>query len=39
MEKNKPTQNNFPIVAFYNMRAVTFVLPDEMGDVWIAGLH
>ena len=26
-------------VAFYDMRAVTFVLPDEMTDVSIAGLQ
>ena len=30
MEK---TQNDAPFVAFYNMRAVTFVLPDEMADM------
>ena len=28
-EWNK-TQNDAPFVAFYDMRAVTFVLPDEM---------
>ena len=28
-----------PYVAFYDMRAVTFVLPDEMADVSIAGLQ
>ena len=28
-----------PFVAFYDMRAVTFVLPDEMADVSIAGLQ
>ena len=32
------TQNDAPIVAFYDMRAVTFGLPDEMADVTIAGL-
>ena len=37
-EWNK-TQNNAPFVAFYDMRAVTFVLPDEMADVSIAGLQ
>ena len=36
MERNK---NDAPFVAFYDMRAVTFVLPDEMADVSIAGLH
>ena len=38
MEKEK-TQNDAPFVAFYDMRAVTFVLPDEMADVSIAGLQ
>ena len=28
-----------PFVAFYDMSAVTLVLPDEMADVSIAGLH
>ena len=37
-EWNK-TQNHAPFVAFYDMRAVTFVLPDEMADVSIAGLQ
>ena len=37
-EWNK-TQNNAAFVAFYNMHAVTFVLPDEMADVLIAGLQ
>ena len=37
-EWNKP-QNDAPFVAFYYMRAVTFVLPDEMADVSIAGLQ
>ena len=36
-EWNK-TQNDAPFVAFYDMRAVTFVLPDETADVSIAGL-
>ena len=35
-EWNK-TQNDAPFVAFYDMHAVTFVLPDEMANVWIAG--
>ena len=33
------TQNYAPFVAFYDMRAVIFVLPDEMADVSIAGLQ
>ena len=33
------TQNDAPFVAFYDMLAVTFVLPDEMADVSIAGLQ
>ena len=37
-EWNK-TQNDAPFVAFYNMRAVTFVLSDEMANVSIAGLQ
>ena len=37
-EWNK-TQHDAPFVAFYDMRAVTFVLPDEMADVLIAGLQ
>ena len=37
-EWNK-TQNDAPFVAFYDMRAVMFVLPDEMADVSIAGLQ
>ena len=37
-EWNK-TQNDVPFVAFYDMPAVTFVLPDEMADVLIAGLQ
>ena len=37
-EWNK-TQNDAPVVTFYYMRAVKFVLPDEMADVWIAGLQ
>ena len=37
-EWNK-TQNDAPFVAFYNMRAVTFVLPDKMADVSIMGMQ
>ena len=37
-EWNK-TQNDAPFVAFYNMFAVTFVLPDEMADMSIVGLQ
>ena len=37
-EWNK-TQNDAPFVVFYDMHAVTFVLPDEMADVSIAGLQ
>ena len=37
-EWNK-TQNDAPFVAFYDIRAVAFVLPDEMADVSIAGLQ
>ena len=33
------TQNDAPFVASYDMHAVTFVLPDEMEDVSIAGLQ
>ena len=33
------TQNDAPFVAFYDMRAVTFVLPDEMADVSIAVVY
>ena len=33
------TQNDAPFVAFYDMRAVTFVLPDEMTDVSLSGLQ
>ena len=38
-EEWNTTQNDAPFVAFYDMRAVTFVLPDEMADVSIAGLQ
>ena len=37
-EWNK-TQNDAPFVAFYDMGAVMFVLPDEMADVLILGLQ
>ena len=37
-EWNK-TQNDVPFVPFYDMPAVTFVLPDEMADVSIARLQ
>ena len=33
------TQNDAPFDAFSDMRAVTFVPPDEMADVTIAGLQ
>ena len=38
-KKQKNKQNDAPFVAFYNMHAVTFVLPDEMADMSIAGLQ
>ena len=38
-EKWQKTQNDVPFVAFYLMRSVTFVLPDEIADVSIAGLQ
>ena len=38
-DKRNKTQNDAPFVAFYNMCAVTFVLPDEMADVSIAGMQ
>ena len=37
-EWNK-THNDASFVAFYDMRAVTFVPQDEMADVSIAGLQ
>ena len=37
-EWNK-AQNDAPFVAFYDMRAVRLVLPDEMADVSITGLQ
>ena len=36
--RNGTKQNDAPFVPFYDMRAVTFVLPDEMADVSITGL-
>ena len=33
------SQNDAPFVAFYDMHAVTFVPPDEMVDMTIAGLQ
>ena len=36
MEK---TKTDAPFVAFYDMRAVTFVLPDEIADEYITGLQ
>ena len=38
-EEWNEAQNDAPFVAFYDMHAVTFVLPDEMADVSIAGLQ
>ena len=37
-EWNK-THNDVPFVTFYDMHAVTIVLPDEMADVSIARLQ
>ena len=37
-EWNK-TQNAAPFVGFYDMCAVTFVLPNEMANVLIVGLQ
>ena len=34
----KTTQNGAPFVSFYDMRAVTFVLPEEMEEVLMAAL-
>ena len=39
MRNGTKTQNDAPFVAFNDMRAVTFSLPDEMADVLIAGLR
>ena len=38
-EKTKKTQNDAPFVAFYGIRAITFVLPDEIAEVSITGLQ
>ena len=38
-EEWSKTQNDAPFVAFYDMHAVTFVLPHEMADMSIAGLQ
>ena len=38
-EQNQTTRNDAPFIAFYDMHAVTFDLPDEMADVSIAGLQ
>ena len=38
-EEWNETKIDVPFVAFYDMRAVTFVLPDEMADVSTAGLQ
>ena len=38
-EEWNETQNDAPSVAFYDMRVVTFALPDEMADVSITGLQ
>ena len=37
--EKKETQNDATFVAFYDMHAVTFVVPDEMVDASIAGLQ
>ena len=37
-EWNK-THNDTHFVSFYDMRAITFVLPDEMADESIVGLQ
>ena len=37
--RNGTKHNDAPCVAFYDMCAVTFVLPDEMAGVSIAGLQ
>ena len=38
-EEWKKTQNDVPFAAFYDMHAVTFVLPDQMADVSITELQ
>ena len=37
--RNGKKKNDAPFVAFYDMRAITFVLPDETADVSITGLQ
>ena len=37
--RNGRNTNDAPFAAFYDMYAVTFVPPDEMADVTIAGLQ
>ena len=37
--KKKKTRNDALFVAFYDMRAVTFVLPDALADVSNAGVQ
>ena len=39
MRNGKKQKNDAPFVAFYDIPAVMFVLPDEMADVSIAGLQ
>ena len=38
-EEWKKIQNDAPFLAFYDIRAVTFVLPDEMAGVSNVGLQ
>ena len=38
-EEWNETQNDATFVAFYDMGAVMFVLPDEIADVSFAGLQ
>ena len=38
-EEWNETQNDAPFVSLYDMRAVMFVLPDEMADVSVAVLQ
>ena len=37
--RNGKKEKDAPCVAFYEMRAVMFVQPDEVADVSIAGLQ
>ena len=37
-EEWNETQNDAPFLTLYDMLAVTFVLPDKMADVSMAGL-